>query len=1437
MRRPSFANSLVLRIGLLLSLALAVFAAGSYRLIFQPAVRSLAQAQMGLVSEQLEARAGRLFETVEVSLRISRDWAAAESNLDPSLQDFLKFFQPRIANHREISSVILADETGREMFLVRLGDGRWITRLSDPARWGRQSFWVTWGSDGRMEKEEARETDYDPRSRPWFRGALEQARDGSIFWTAPYTFYTTREPGITAAVQFSDARGRRYVIAHDVGLLKLSDFTTSLTVGQSGKAGFFLADGRLVALPRDPRFASPEERKLHVLKPPQELGLTDIAAALRETSGTLRPGLYEYTFGDQPWYALYHPIAAGNHQLWLGVFAAEAEFLPSRRSDLALLGAVALLALLAGIFVAIRLGRQFGAPLDHLAREAERIGRMDLAAKVSTAAPWREIRQLADAQETMRQRLHEATQRLDEANTALEAKVDERTRQLEDSRRRALESETFFRAIFDNAAIGISNLSPDLHRQRVNRAFAEFSGYSTEELLAGTGLDLLAPEERERVLAAYRELAEGGAQRFRTEARFLHKEGHSLWADIQLTTIRDDRGGVSSLLATILDVTDRRIVEEELARQFALVQALLDTIPNPIFYKGAHTRFLGCNTAYEEAFGVDRHRFVGRRVLDLDYLPESDRIAYQAEDEAIIASCGRAAREVTMVLADGRPHDTLYSVTGFRNPDGSPGGLIGLLVDITELKNAEREARAARAEAEAAAAAKADFLANMSHEIRTPMNAIVGMTHLAQQTSLTPRQRNYLDKVDAAAKGLLGIINDILDFSKIEAGMMRLEQADFDLEEVLGRIADLSVLKARDKGLELLFDVAPDVPRRLRGDSLRLGQVLVNLVGNALKFTQRGEITVRVGLAARDANGFRLDFSVSDTGVGLGQEEIGRLFTAFSQADTSTTRRYGGTGLGLSICKRIVTLMDGEIGVESAPGLGSRFHFDARFAMPQSAEAIAAREMDAPADLSVLVVDDNSAAREVFLHMLSGLGLNARAVASGPEALDELARAAEAGTPYGLLLSDWQMPGLDGVETVRRLRAAGAAAATPAIVMTTAYDRDELAEAVRDLDVGAVLPKPVTASALWDGIALALHAEGRSPAVIGPGRTLPREVDLDGLTVLLVEDHEVNRELAEEILAQAGVRVESAENGVAAVERLRSGARFDAVLMDCHMPVMDGFEATRLLRSEPRFGSLPILAMTAGALASDRERCLACGMNDYIAKPVDVADLYRKLAHWTGRGPAAAEAGTQISPPPRAGNSPEQAIDAATALSRLGGNARLYRHLLERFAEQQPGCLDEARTALARRDIPAAHRCIHTLKGLAGNIGAHALEAAAGAWLSAGAPEDAAAQAALSPLQEQLERALAALPQLLHGQPDPAPGNGKPAPILDPTAIARLRQLLADDDAEALRLFEEILPALREVGGDKLADALHQAITRYDFDQANNMLQQFGPGSHRGEPV
>jgi signal transduction histidine kinase/CheY-like chemotaxis protein/HAMP domain-containing protein len=676
---------------------------------------------------------------------------------------------------------------------------------------------------------------------------------------------------------------------------------------------------------------------------------------------------------------------------------------------------------------------------------------------------------------------------------------------------------------------------------------------------------------------------------------------------------------------------------------------------------------------------------------------------------------------------------------------GDEGGDIALMtfgIDVTDQRAAMVATVKAQELAEAATRSKSEFLANMSHEIRTPMNAVIGMTRLAMNTDLDPRQRNYLEKVDRAAHSLLGIINDILDFSKIEAGKLRFEQRQIVLRQVLDHLAGMTVFRAQEKGLELLFDVAPDVPLEMTGDPLRLGQVLLNLVNNAIKFTEQGEIIVSVHLEPDSAPGLCLRFDVRDSGIGISPEQAARLFIAFSQADASTTRTHGGTGLGLSISRKLVDMMEGRLWLDSSAPGATVFSFTARFGQPDGALAAQPARGEL-ASLKVLVVDDNAAAREIMQGILGSLQMRALCAVSAQAAIAELLAAEAAGDPYQLVLMDWIMPTMNGLEAIRAIRANPAISRTLSIVMVTAYSRDDLLAQSADLSMLGVLEKPVTPSSVLDAIVSGLH-QGRE--------TLPRPVPqrrlgaamhaLRGARVLLVEDNEINQELALEILSDAGLSVKVAANGQIALDMLDQHS-FDAILMDCQMPVMDGFEATRLIRAQARLADVPILAMTANAMSGDRERCLAAGMNEHISKPIHQEELVMMLAQWMPHIPPAAVApgaSDQFAPLRAAG------IDVGFGLTRLHGNDIAYRKLLQQVAHLREGFEDKLRDAMAAGQNDRALRLAHHLQGLAANIGAADLAAAAARLeqrIAAGGAGVEAALAALTPLLELVQGALA----------------------------------------------------------------------------------------------
>ena len=813
---------------------------------------------------------------------------------------------------------------------------------------------------------------------------------------------------------------------------------------------------------------------------------------------------------------------------------------------------------------------------------------------------------------------------------------------------------------------------------------------------------------------------------------------------------------------------------------------------------------------------------------------------------AVLVGVGFAvsARSITrpldeaIAIATRVANGDLSSVIEIDSKDET-GELLQALKNMTVSLAAEQQLRHAVEVAEDATKMKSDFLANMSHEIRTPMNGIIGMTHLALQTELTAKQRNYLEKVETAARHLLGIINDILDFSKIEAGKLAFEHIDFFLEDVMAQIADLAVIRAQDKGLELLFDIGADVPRELAGDPLRFGQVMINLTNNAIKFTEKGEIVVSIRLLERDEKHVRLRVDVRDTGVGLTAAQRARLFQAFSQADTSTTRHHGGTGLGLTISKRLIEMMDGEIGLESEPGVGSNFWFTARFGVADAPRDEIVLDADI-SGLRVLVADDNLSAREIFTGMLASLKFDAVAVDSGEKAVLAVAQARAAGHPFAVALVDWQMPGLSGIETVQAIRAEAQAdgAEPPRTIIVTAYNRDVLLEEVRDsVGEGALhgmLNKPVSASTLLDAISTAYGKELNSCRRVRRDASYKSaEQAMRGAWLLLVEDNEVNQEVAQQLLGDAGIRVDVASNGAMALAKIAVND-YDGVLMDCQMPVMDGYDATRALRENPRHADLPVIAMTANAMVGDKEKCLAAGMNDFIAKPIDVAQLYTTLARWVKvKNPDAA---ATAAPTPAEETLPAiPGLKMEAALQRMGGNVKLMRKLLGRFVETQMDVMARIADAIENNDLAAATREAHTAKGLAGNIGAGGvadsaarLEHMLSQGVTAGRDETIAAMAG------ELEEVICAIVLALdgrrgsHGRADAAPavasGQVDAAELAE--AMRELAQLLAQDDAAALKLADSLCALLQAAGQGEHARQLKRQVGQYDFEEALAQLKE-----------
>jgi len=883
-------------------------------------------------------------------------------------------------------------------------------------------------------------------------------------------------------------------------------------------------------------------------------------------------------------------------------------------------------------------------------------------------------------------------------------------------RRRAQDYLRLLSTAVEQSSEGIAIADLEGNLLFVNSAFATMHGYEPGELV-GKHLSIFhTPEEMSSVEAANRQIKETGE--FTGEIWHVRRDGTVFPGLMHNSLLRDETDGPIGMIGTLRDISERKEAEEALQRSREELRAILDNVGIGIALISPDMEILELNRQMREWFPN----------IDAAQRPICYRAYNEPPRDGPCSYC-----PTIRTLRDGQVHESVtdtpagdevrhYRIVSSPIKDKSEKvvAAIEMVEDITERTHAEERVAAAyreleavneelrRAieqtnqlaiEAEMASVTKSQFLANMSHEIRTPMNAIVGMVELMLDTELTAEQREYLMVVRDSTDTLLHLINDILDLARVEAGRMELEAIDFHLRDSLGDSLKLLAVRAHEKGLELAYEIAPEVPDLLVGDPRRLRQVVTNLVGNAIKFTEEGQVVVRVETESETEQEAQLHFSVADTGIGIPEDKQRLIFEAFAQVDGSAARKYGGTGLGLTISAQLVEAMGGRIWVESEPGKGSTFHFTACLGVAaEPLPALPTQPVDIQ-DLPVLVVDDNATSRRILGQMLSNWQMKPTVVGSGREALEVMQRARREGREFVLAVLDVHMPEMDGFTLAERIKQDPELAESRIIVLTSAGQRGDAARC-RKLGIAGYLTKPVKQSELWDVIMLTL---GAPPSERRPARLVTRHSLREGRQrrrILLAEDNEVNQKVAARMLEKRGHTVVVARNGREALEALQRDA-FDLVLMDVQMPEMDGFEAAAAIREQEKTTGkhLPIVAMTAHAMEGDRERCLAAGMDGYVPKPVRAGDLFAAIEQLL-------HAARELEVPPLEQAETEKVLDMAALMDRVEGDKQLLREILLEYFKSRPRMMSEIERAIGHGDGKMLERAAHALKGAVGTLGA-----------------------------------------------------------------------------------------------------------------------------------
>ena len=1004
-------------------------------------------------------------------------------------------------------------------------------------------------------------------------------------------------------------------------------------------------------------------------------------------------------------------------------------------------------------------------------------------------------------------------------------------------------SKHLFATIIENIpAMVFVKRADKLSFEMVNRHAELTLGRSREQLLGKTDHDFFPPQQAAAFVGADRKLLATGQMVEIDQEAINTADGTTRHFTTRKVVLRDDAGRASHVLGVSIDVTERKRASEvlhattrRLEQSERFIRTVNDNLPGMVSYWGHDLRCQFANKFYNEWFGRSSAELLGIHMSELLGLELFD--VYAPHVEGVLAGRPQSFERDLLDPAGQVRHTWTNYIPDF-DDNGGVRGFFVLASDVSELKRTElrlhelnEQMGRARDKAEAASVAKSEFVANMSHEIRTPMNAIIGLARLLEESPLERRERSYVGKIQMATQSLLNIVNDVLDFSKIEAGQMVLERRRFQIEHMLGSVAVLLANSAWARGVEPVFVLDPRVPAELVGDALRVEQILINLVGNAVKFTRQGEVVLSIRSVAEDAASVTVEFSVRDTGIGIGAAEQEHIFDAFSQGDSSTSRKYGGTGLGLAICRRMVDLMGGNISVSSTLGAGSDFRFRCRFervAEEPAGTAADARAGGRPHPLSLLIIDDNASVRAMLEDWCAAQGWHSRSADGGAAGLALLRAHADGAQAADLVLLDAAMPGMDGISMLTEARADALLALPPVIMLVADQDSENLEHLADSLMLAGIVAKPATPARLLAAVSAVRDGRnGRSAPSVLPVST-PLSGLLAGVRVLLVEDNEINQEVAQYILLHSGAHVAVAANGRLAVDLLaHTPDAWDVVLMDLQMPVMNGYEATRAIRALG-LADLPIVAMTANAMDEDRLRAIASGMNAHVAKPIDVDDM---IATLTRLVPALAGAAGNGAAPPgaTAAATPEvpaslPGIDLAAALHRFGGDYGAFLALLKRFENSQGDAVEETRRLLAAGQAQQAAQLLHRVCGVAANLGATHVASLAGAAEKAlkAAPPQATAS-----LLQQLENAMSEVIVAARTLPLPrseplaaAPGDGQ----IDLRAgLAELLVLIRNNNLKALARFHALHPAIQQ-SDREAALAMANAIETLNFSEAEKLV-------------